>query len=257
LPKERLRLGRFDIPLVRLPNAISDAEKVYKYTSGNVDFHINDIATAWNLVGPSSGGFYKRLNSMVLFGLVETVSKARFKIAELTKNILYGEDAIRKNRAITDAFFHVELWSKLYDKVKRDPPPSIFSQLSNITGAEPLEIKNTESDIKSWYLEDISIVPEGILQQREQKSYSYGESSNRIDLSQEYVTEPETEAFGTVIVNGVGTVRVKDEDSLAAAEAFLNIIRKRVDDAKKGKEPINASTTKALSLPEGNPYVEQ
>jgi hypothetical protein len=80
-----------------------------------------------------------------------------------------------------------------------------------------LERKNAT---RVWYLEDLSIVPEGIVQQREQKTYSYEEPYNRTDLSQEYVTEPETDAFGTVTVNNIGTVRVKDEDSLAVAEAF-------------------------------------
>lgn len=51
--------------------------------------------------------------------------------------------------------------------------------------------------------------------------------------------QSEVSAFETVSANGIGTVAVKDEDSLTAAEAFLNIIRKREDDAKKEKDRPN------------------
>jgi len=158
-----MRLGRFDIPLVRFPNAINEAKTIYESTVGMEDFHINDAAKAWNLASPNSRRFYRRLNSLALFGL-ETVSKDRYRITSLAKGILFPPNVKEKNKAYATAFSHVELWSRLYGMVKNNPPQRIFSQLSTITGAEPLVIKDLEKNVSEWYLEDLSVIPEDVLQ---------------------------------------------------------------------------------------------
>jgi hypothetical protein len=48
--------------------------------------------------------------------------------------------------------------------------------------------------------------------------------------------ESQQETFGTITINGIGSVAVKDNDSLVAAEAFLNIIRKRVKEMEEQEE---------------------
>jgi len=233
LVKETLRLGRYDIPLLRLPNAINDVNRVYEGTIGIEDLHINDIAKAWNLSSPSSGGFYKRLNSLVLFGFIESTGKARYKITPLTKDVL----SENKNEALGKAFFNVPLWSKLYERVSDNPPSSIFIQLNSITHGEPLEIKKYENKIREWYLEDLSTFPNKIIQQNKHKSYNvegYNNNQNMqhqqspIDFSISNSDEQLKEEFGVLTAKGIASIKITDEDTLELAKTVLDILLKKI-----------------------------
>lgn len=190
----------------------------------------------------SSGGFYRRINSLVIFGLIEQVSKGRLRITQLAKNILFPLDNEQRNQGYVEAFFHVEIWTRLYEKVKRNPPPSIFAQLSSITDAEPLEIKKLEGEIKRFYLEDLSLISDEALEQKDQKSYSLDQTHNKQFMDQQPIFEQPTEldrAFGTISISDRETLIVKDEDTLVAGEAFFNIIRKRVEKSKKEEDQLS------------------
>lgn len=239
--KERLLLGRYEIPIIRIPTAISDVEKIYQSTRGMDDFHITDIARAWNLNSPSSGGFYRRLNSIVLYGLLENTGKARFKISSLTTDILFHED--KRDIAKCKAFFNVPLWSKLYEKVKETPPPSIFSQLNSITNSEPLELKKYDNDIRTWYLEDLDTFPREVIPYREQKSYNTNENNIQDMSNPILVTNPppqnlSTNDYGVLSAKGIGNINITDEDTLAIAKSVLDILLKKIKENEQ-KESKN------------------
>jgi hypothetical protein len=238
--KETQKLGAFEIPLSRLfPNAIDDLRKVYDATRGNDDFGSPEVARAWNLKSHDSGGFYRRLNSLLLYGLVESISKGRFIITPLGKDILYPDPSNENHRKqlFTQAALNVQLWKELYSRVQKNPPPNIYSQLKSITGADAPQVQEAENQVRRWYLEDVSLVADEFVQEKQHKSYNLDESNKKSDMSNQSVVPPQPQAdssaFGTVSVNGVGSVTVKDEDSLMAAEVFLNIMKKKVESAKK------------------------
>lgn len=55
---------------------------------------------------------------------------------------------------------------------------------------------------------------------------------------------------GPIAVNGIGSVSVKDEDSLEAAEAFFKILRKKVEAEIKRSEIPVSQTSDVESSPE-------
>jgi hypothetical protein len=165
--KETQSLGPFEIPLSRLfPNCVNDVKKIYESTKGLPDFSSSDIAKAWILAGPTSGGFYRRLNSLLNYGLIEPATpRGRFRVSQLAKDILYPDDDNHRSEAYKRAFFNVPLWKQLYGKFEKNPPESIYSHLKSITGAEPDDIQRLQREIRKWYLEDISLISKEIIEE--------------------------------------------------------------------------------------------
>ena len=62
------------------------------------------------------------------------------------------------------AALNVPLWNELYKGFQKNLPENIEEPLQKITGAEPLEVKKAEKDIRIWYEEDIKLIPQGNLQ---------------------------------------------------------------------------------------------
>jgi hypothetical protein len=183
MAKETYRLGSFLVPISRLnPNSLNDLKTLYQATVGLTEIPNQDIAKAWSLSSPNSGGFYRRLNSLILYGLLQPASKGKFKITQLGKDILFPYSEDHKKQSYKKAVLNVDLWSELYRIIKnKNPPDSIFSHLRTITHAEPIQIEKAERDIRRWYLEDISLIPDEILQEKDVEQTQQKEFS-----SQEY-----------------------------------------------------------------------
>jgi hypothetical protein len=248
MAKETYKVGSFHLPMTRLsPNAINDIKVLYESTIGKAEIPSIEIARILGFSSPSSGGFYRRLNSLILYGLIEPASRGIFKISQLGKDIQIPSDEYHRKQAFRKAVFNVPLWKSLYDRVKKNPD-NLYSHLISITAAEPLHVRNAEDDIKRWYIEDISLVSNEVLVEEGSKFGS--DNNSRRPMSREIDTYIENDSFGTIAVNGIGSVSVKDGDSLEAAEAFFKILRKKVEAEIKRLEIPVSQTADVESSPE-------
>ncbi|HLN35032.1 MAG TPA: hypothetical protein VK250_07090 [Nitrososphaeraceae archaeon] len=236
MPSERFQIGTYEIPMIRFLNLIPDLREIYENNIGNRDFTMQDVARYLKYASPTSSGLPRKIYSMEIYGLISSISRGKYKIEELGKDILFPEK-VKESSIQKQAIFNVQLWKKLYDRIQKNIPDSLFSQLRNITNAEPLEIEKKEKQIREWYLEDISIIPDEILEQNKQKSYNTDEYNNKqimqnqqftIDSSIHYPDERLENEFGVLSAKGIGSIKITDEDTLELAKSVLEILLKKI-----------------------------
>jgi len=77
-----LKIGNYEIPDIRLSEAIQDVKKIFDKVKNTQDLtHYTDIAVMLDYRSKIGGAFYRRLNSLTLFGLLE--GRAKYRITEL------------------------------------------------------------------------------------------------------------------------------------------------------------------------------
>ena len=153
-----MKVGSYEIPDSRLvPSAIADAKKIYDVIKTG-QIKTSEIGKVFGYKNYATGVFYRRLNSMVGYGLIKKISSTSYQITDLGTGLCYPDPAkeqVLKNRAV----LNVELWSKLLEKCGKDLPSNNFwIQLQNIAKMEPQEAQKMESQIKKWYVDDIALV---------------------------------------------------------------------------------------------------
>jgi hypothetical protein len=158
-----MQLGVFNyIPETRLvPTAISDIKNVYdQQTVANKEdkIELNEIASILGYKQPRGGAFYRRIHSMIAYGLIE--GRGLFKITELGKDMAHSfDDYYQRKELYRQAVLNVPLWNELYKRFQKNLPENIEDVLQKITAAEPSGIKKVEKDIRRWYEEDIKLIP--------------------------------------------------------------------------------------------------
>jgi hypothetical protein len=80
-----MNLGSYEIPEARLLPCIADAKTLYE-AIGSEEIGSNDVAQILGYKTNTTTPFYRRLNSMTLFGLVER--KGKFQSLERSLRIL-------------------------------------------------------------------------------------------------------------------------------------------------------------------------
>lgn len=153
-----MKVGNYDVPDNRLiPSAVSDAKKIYDVVKTS-QIKTSEMGKVFGYKTYTTGVFYRRLNSMIGYGLLEKISSTSFKITNLGMELCYPDpdkENILKNKAI----LNVGLWKELFDKCGKTPPISNFwIQLKNIAKVEPNEAQKIESQVKKWYMDDIALV---------------------------------------------------------------------------------------------------
>jgi Mn-dependent DtxR family transcriptional regulator len=158
-----MQLGTFNyIPETRLvPNAIHDIKDIYENTSNRERIDVNEIATLLGYKQPKGGAFYRRLHSLLAYGLIN--GRGIFSITELGKNVAKSfYDVEKRKQYYNDLVLNVPLWSELYKQVGKESYKIDENILLKITGAESKEVENVKEDIKRWYHEDISQINEKV-----------------------------------------------------------------------------------------------
>jgi len=153
-----MKVGNYEVPDNRLiPNAIADAKKIYDVVKTG-QIRTGEIGKVFGYKDYATGIFYRRLNSMISYGLLEKIGSKSYHVTDLGMNLCYPDPAkeqVLKNKAILS----VSLWNELLEKCGKVPPNNNFwIQLKNIAKAEPNEAQKIENQIKKWYMKDISIV---------------------------------------------------------------------------------------------------
>jgi len=181
-----LKIGNYEIPDIRLSEAIQDVKKIFDKVKNTQDLtHYTDIAVMLDYRSKIGGAFYRRLNSLTLFGLLE--GRAKYRVTELGENISYPIDEANKNELTTKAFLSVPLWNKIYSKHGKQLSDNVWFDIKNITGISAPEAQAVEKDVRKWYLEDVVFVVE--------KSNSKNEDSTSITLLEENNSKPNFEDY--------------------------------------------------------------
>ena len=181
-----MKIGNYEIPDIRLSEAIQDVKKIFDKVKNTQDLtHYTDIAVMLDYRSKIGGAFYRRLNSLTLFGLLE--GRAKYRVTELGENISYPIDEANKNELTTKAFLSVPLWNKIYSKHGKQLSDNVWFDIKNITGISAPEAQAVEKDVRKWYLEDVVFVVE--------KSNSKNEDSTSITLLEENNSKPNFEDY--------------------------------------------------------------
>ena len=181
-----MKIGNYEIPDIRLSEAIQDVKKIFDKVKNTQDLtHYTDIAVMLDYKSKIGGAFYRRLNSLTLFGLLE--GRAKYRVTELGENISYPIDEANKNELTTKAFLSVPLWNKIYSKHGKQLSDNVWFDIKNITGISAPEAQAVEKDVRKWYLEDVVFVVE--------KPISKNEDSTSITLLEENNSKPNFEDY--------------------------------------------------------------
>ena len=154
-----MKIGNYEIPDIRLSEVIQDVKKIFDKVKNTQDLtHYSDIAVMLDYKSKIGGAFYRRLNSLTLFGLLE--GRAKYRITELGENISYPINDIQKSELTSKAFLNVPLWNKLYNKHGKQLSDNVWFDIKNITGISAPESQSFEKDVRKWYSEDVVFIAE-------------------------------------------------------------------------------------------------
>jgi hypothetical protein len=154
-----LKIGNYEIPDIRLSEAIQDVKKIFDKVKNTQDLtHYSDIAVMLDYKSKIGGAFYRRLNSLTLFGLLE--GRAKYRVTELGENISYPINENQKAELSSKAFLNVPLWNKLYSKHGKQLSDNVWFDVKNITGISAPESQSVEKDVRKWYLDDVAFMTE-------------------------------------------------------------------------------------------------
>ncbi|MGN6347486.1 MAG: hypothetical protein ACTHKK_06555 [Candidatus Nitrosocosmicus sp.] len=154
-----MKIGNYEIPDIRLSEAIQDVKKIFDKIKNTQDLtHYTDLAVMLDYKSKIGGAFYRRLNSLTLFGLLE--GRAKYRVTELGENISYPVNELQKTELTSKAFLNVPLWNKLYNKHGKQLSDNVWFDIKNITGISAPEAQSIEKDVRKWYLDDVVFMVE-------------------------------------------------------------------------------------------------
>ena len=196
-----MKIGNYEIPDIRLSEAIQDVKKIFDKVKNTQDLtHYSDIAVMLDYKSKIGGAFYRRLNSLTLFGLLE--GRAKYRITDLGENISYPVNDEQKAELSSKAFLNVPLWNKLYTKHGKQLGENVWFDIKNITGISAPESQTVEKDIRKWYLDDVVFVVEkSNTKIWEQKPSTVEENSKLKDIPK--VEDSKTNSQETLKVNDI------------------------------------------------------
>jgi hypothetical protein len=149
-----LRIGSYEIPEVRFNSgAFIDIKKIYdNIKSVDRQIHANDLALLLGYKTPTSGGFYRRINSLISYGLLE--GRGKFRVTKNGEDILYPRDEEHRKQLFRESVLRVSLWNEFYKKFRRNLPENLWLEIKDLTGVSSAEAQSVEKEVRRWYLND-------------------------------------------------------------------------------------------------------
>lgn len=207
-----MNLGSFEVPEARLLACMGDTKTLYEAV-GSQDINSGDVAQILGYKANTTSSFYRRLNSMTLFDLVER--RGKYRVTELGKGLAYPENDETDKRLRKRAVLKVPLWNELFRKFSKNPPEDVFwVHLKNITGIEAPLAKEVQNQVRKWYIEDVLQISDDLLNVEEEpnkfSSVEYNDIDRRPMMSSQSVANP-SEEFETINFNKV-TIQLPKHD---------------------------------------------
>ena len=149
-----MRIGSYEVPEIRFNSgAFNDVKKIYdNVKSVDRQIHANDLALLLGYKTPTSGGFYRRINSLISYGLLE--GRGKFRVTKNGEDILYPRDEDHRKQLIRESVLRVSLWNEFYKKFRRELPENLWLEIKDLTGVSSAEAQSVEKEVRRWYLND-------------------------------------------------------------------------------------------------------
>ena len=149
-----MRIGSYEVPEIRFNlGAFNDIKKIYdNVKSVDRQIHANDLALLLGYKTPTSGGFYRRINSLISYGLLE--GRGKFRVTKNGEDILYPRDEDHRKQLLRESVLRVSLWNEFYKKFKRELPENLWLEIKDLTGVSSAEAQSVEKEVRRWYLND-------------------------------------------------------------------------------------------------------
>ena len=149
-----MRIGSYEVPEIRFNSgAFNDIKKIYdNVKSVDRQIHANDLALLLGYKTPTSGGFYRRINSLISYGLLE--GRGKFRVTKSGEDILYPRDEDHRKQLLRESVLRVSLWNEFYKKFKRELPENLWLEIKDLTGVSSAEAQSVEKEVRRWYLND-------------------------------------------------------------------------------------------------------
>ena len=232
-----MKLGDYEIPEIRLmPNAMTILDEIYSVKQRNRVLS-KGLAIHLGFKYGTETYFYKKLRTLLSYGLLE--GKGSYQVSELGESLLHPRTDKIKEIAKTKAVLNVELWKLIKDKVGVNPREDNFwSVLVDITKTDPNTAKKEQSKILKWYLEDIELISEDLIESEldignydEDQHLSQGTAQNN-QMSQQMAIS-QTSSLGQLTVPSMGTIEINDSDTLTIARTYLDVLEKKIKELEK------------------------
>lgn len=183
-----MRIGSYEIPEIRFASgALNDIKKIYdNVKSVDRQIHANDLAILLGYETPTSGGFYRRINSLISYGLLE--GRGRFRVTKNGEDILYPRGDDHRKLLLRESVLRVSLWNELYKKYKKNLPENLWLEIKELTGVSSAEAQTIEKEVRRWYLHDIEPIAEDVLlnitnkEQEGSNSYSVEDKLKNVNI---------------------------------------------------------------------------
>ncbi len=155
-----MRIGSYEIPEIRFNSgAFNDIKKIYdNVKSVDRQIHANDLALLLGYKTPTSGGFYRRINSLISYGLLE--GRGKFRVTKNGEDIIYPRDEEHRKQLFRESVLRVSLWNEFYKKFRRDLPENLWLEIKDLTGVSSAEAQSVEKEVRRWYLNDTEQIAE-------------------------------------------------------------------------------------------------
>lgn len=172
-----MKIGSYEIPENRLSTAIIDVKKIYDVIARE-EATTADIGEIWGYKKYATGIFYRRLNSVMSFGLLEQVTKGKFRVTDIGESLSHPENDEMEKHSKHKAVLSVPLWAELYEKYQRNVSlGSFWVQLKKITDIDSQKAKSKEKQIMSWYTNDTShVLSDQLKEQKNSQNSSTGKN---------------------------------------------------------------------------------
>ena len=190
-----MRIGSYEVPEIRFNlGAFNDIKKIYdNVKSVDRQIHANDLALLLGYKTPTSGGFYRRINSLISYGLLE--GRGKFRVTKNGEDILYPRDEDHRKQLLRESVLRVSLWNEFYKKFRRELPENLWLEIKDLTGVSSAEAQSVEKEVRRWYLNDTEpIAGEGSLPSRSEPLHpgldsDFAENPPRNSNSQSFSTK--------------------------------------------------------------------
>lgn len=237
-----MNLGQYEIPESRLiPTVIADARTIYDATKKE-PISATDMAKLLGYKTHTTSAFYRRVKALQLYGLIE--GRGKFTLTSLCVKLLFPESDVDEKKSKRESVLHVSLWSELLERVGREPKADNFwVSLKNITGIDAPDAQKYQEQIRKWYLEDISLVPD--LEYSRLKEPST-QSDRGVPNSQQPPSDSDNETimFDKVVLTLPKKDLKKQWDKL---QKYMKIYLEDYDESLSSNMEVIESKTDALS----------
>ena len=218
------KIGSYEYPDWKLRDCIEIAKIIEEKFGGKVE-NQDTLAEVMKHKTSKSGGYISKITACRRYGLV--TGRGALTTTNLAKSIIYPKPGKgEKERAIVESFVKVELFRRIYERLKEKIPSDDFwVDLVEITGVERSFAQKEAIKIRNLYIEGhqylISMKPEvkGIE-----------------EPARPFAKEVVVGAFGELKTTDYGTLVLRDEGSIGVARNILTLIETKLKESKKTKK---------------------